>query len=69
MSELGVDVARSLLGFNLDVVLDDPDDNKFIEAGFAGEVDLIVSQDKHLLRLGEYEGIKIVRPEEALGLV
>ena len=50
----------------LDVVKDDPDDNKFLEAGTTGKVDFIISQDKHLLKLGKYQGIKIVNPEEAL---
>ena len=50
----------------LGVVKDDPDDNKFLEAGVTGKVDFIISQDKHLLKLGEYQGIKVVSPEEAL---
>ena len=53
----------------LDIVKDDLDDNKFLEAGVTGNVDLIVSQDKHLLKLREYEGIKIVNPEKALELI
>lgn len=53
----------------LDVVKDDPDDNKFLESGVAGKVDLIISQDKHLLNLKEYQRIKIVDPEEALKLM
>lgn len=53
---------------NLSVVKDDPDDNKFLEAGFTGNVGLIISQDKHLLKLREYKGIKILSPEEALKL-
>ena len=40
----------------------DPSDNKFIEAAVAGNADFIVSGDKHLLELGEYEGIQIVTP-------
>jgi len=53
----------------LDVIKDDPDDNKFLEAGIAGDVDLIVSQDRHLLKLGEYEGTKIVTPEKAIKII
>jgi len=53
----------------LNVIRDDPDDNKFLEAGISGSVDLIISQDKHLLNLREYHGIKIVNPEEALLLI
>ena len=50
------------------VIKDDSDDNKFLEAAIAGKADFIVSQDKHLLKLKEYENIKIITPEEALSL-
>jgi uncharacterized protein len=53
----------------LDVVKEDPDDDKFLEAGVTGKVNLIISQDKHLLKLKEYEGIRIVNPEGALMLI
>ncbi|MBS3092245.1 putative toxin-antitoxin system toxin component, PIN family [Candidatus Pacearchaeota archaeon] len=53
----------------LDAIKDDPDDNKFLEAGISGNVDLVISQDKHLLKLKQYRGIKIVSPEEALLLL
>jgi|SRR3989344_5172305 len=43
----------------LNVVNDDPDDNKSLEAGISGNADLIISQDKHLLKLREYQGILI----------
>ena len=48
------------------VVKDDPEDDKFIEAAVYGEADFIVSQDKHLLKLKEYNKIKILKPEEAV---
>jgi putative PIN family toxin of toxin-antitoxin system len=38
----------------------DLDDNKFIEAAVAGGAEFIVSGDKHLLELREYDGIHIV---------
>ena len=50
----------------LDVIKEDPDDNKFLEAGVTGKANFIISQDNHLLKLKEYQGIKIVSPEEAL---
>jgi len=52
----------------LDIIKDDPDDNKFLEAGITGNVDLIISQDKHLLKVKEYDKIKIIKPEEAVSL-
>ena len=53
----------------IDIIKDDLDDNKFLEAAITGNADLIISQDKHLLNLKEYEGVRIVRPEEAVLLL
>ncbi|MEK6893459.1 MAG: putative toxin-antitoxin system toxin component, PIN family [Nanoarchaeota archaeon] len=53
----------------IEAIKDDPDDNKFLEVAVDGKAELIVSQDKHLLNLKEYRGIKIVKPEEALSLI
>ena len=47
-------------------IVEDPDDNKFIEAAIEGQAQYIISQDKHLLKIKEYQGIKIVSPEEFL---
>jgi putative PIN family toxin of toxin-antitoxin system len=46
--------------FVLQVVADDPDDNRILECAVSGKADLIVSGDRHLLRLGSYEGISIL---------
>jgi len=48
------------------VIKDDPEDNKFIEAAVDQAADLIVSGDQHLLKLREYQGIKIITPAEFL---
>ena len=48
----------------IEAVKDDQKDNIFIETAVAGNVDYIVSQDKHLLKLKEFRGIKIITPEE-----
>lgn len=50
----------------LDVVPDDPKDNHILACALAGKVDVIVSGDKDLLRLKEYEGIPIIRPMDFL---
>lgn len=47
----------------LNVVASDPEDNKIIEA--AG-CEAVISGDKDLLRLGSYEGIKMLRVWEVL---
>jgi len=53
----------------LKVVKDDPQDNKFLECALEAKADLIVSGDKHLLKLKEYEGIPIVSSADFLKLV
>jgi len=47
---------------NITAVDDDPDDDKFLEAAVAGEVDYLVSGDGHLLSLDSFRGINIVEP-------
>ena len=41
---------------------EDPDDDKFIEAAVAGNVDYLVSGDSHLLNLDSYGTVDIVSP-------
>ena len=48
------------------VISDDPDDDHILACAVAGEAALIVSGNKHLLRLREYHGIPIVRPMDFL---
>ena len=48
----------------IDVVKDDPDDNKVIECAIESSSDYIITYDKHLLKLKDYKGIKIITPEE-----
>ncbi|WP_280536921.1 PIN domain-containing protein [Halopenitus sp. POP-27] len=40
----------------------DPDDDKFLEAAVAGDVDSLVSGDSHLLDMESFRGIDIVGP-------
>jgi predicted nucleic acid-binding protein len=47
----------------------DPDDDHVVAAALGAKADLLVSGDRHLLTLGIYEGIRIVTPVEALGIV
>ena len=50
----------------VDIVKDDPDDNKVIECAIESSSDYILTYDRHLLKLKEYKGIKILKPEEIL---
>ena len=45
------------------IVKDDPEDNKIIECALAAHADYIISYDLHLLNLKEYNGINIVLPK------
>lgn len=52
------------------IVADDADDDHVLACALAGSADLIVSGDKHLLGLGgEYQGIRITTPTEAIQLI
>lgn len=48
----------------VDVVLDDEEDRKFVDAAVGGEADMLVTSDRHLLDVGEIEGVRIVTPQE-----
>lgn len=50
----------------IQAVIDDPDDDKFIECAVSCKADYIISGDGHLLALKEYAGIKILRASEFL---
>ena len=52
----------------INIVKDDPKDNIFIETAVAGNVDYIISQDNHLLKLKEFRGIKIITPEDLINI-
>lgn len=47
----------------------DPDDDQVLALALAAKVDLIVSGDNDLLSLGSFEGIPIIAPAQARGLV
>ena len=48
------------------VIVADPTDNIFLECAIDGRADYIISGDSHLLNLGEYTGIQILKPKEFL---
>jgi len=53
---------------SLDIV-EDSDDNKFLEAAVDGEADYIISGDDDLLRVGEFHGAEVLSPAEFLETV
>ncbi|NHM28200.1 putative toxin-antitoxin system toxin component, PIN family [Desulfofundulus sp. TPOSR] len=54
--------------FQLNVIENDPDDNRVLECALEGGVQYIVSGDEHLLALKEFQGIIIVSPAEFVKL-
>ena len=50
----------------LDVVKDDPDDNRIVECAVEAGSQSIITHDKDLLRMGSYEGIKMMKVAEFL---
>lgn len=50
----------------LNIVINDPDDNKFIECAVALNAKIIISGDKHLLEIKKYLKIEILTPKSFL---
>lgn len=48
----------------LGIVCEDPDDDKFFACAIGGKSKLIISGDKHLLKVSGYQGIKVLKPKE-----
>ena len=48
----------------LEPVCSDPDDDKFLACAIAGGSKIIVSGDKHLLKVSGFQGIEILKPQE-----
>ena len=43
-------------------VCDDPDDDKFLACAIAPAATVIVSGDKYLLRVSDFQGVKVIKP-------
>lgn len=56
-------------GFELNVIEDDPDDNRVLECALSANASYVISGDEHLLGLGEYQGIMIISPVGFLKLL
>lgn len=53
-------------GVTVNVVEEDPEDNRVLECALQAHVDFIVTGDKHLLKIREHRGVRIVRASEFL---
>ena len=45
-------------------IVSDPEDNKILESAVESKADYLITEDKVLLELNEYSGVKIVQPIE-----
>lgn len=63
LSQTAVVVTRSAV---LSIIPSDPAGDRFVEAAVAAGADFIVTGDRHLLELREFEGTRIVTPVEFL---
>ena len=51
---------------DLSVVVDDPDDDKFVACAVALEARYVISGDQDLTEIGDYMGIRMVTPKQFL---
>ena len=63
---IGSCTERVVPALTLNVVPSDPDDNRVLECAVAAHAERIVSGDGDLLRMGSYEGIRIVNVSDFL---
>lgn len=50
----------------LNVIKEDPEDNRILECAVKANADFIVSGNRHLLELKKYDSIKIVTPRQLI---
>lgn len=53
----------------LDVVKEDPTDNKILECALECKADFVVSGDNHLLEIKSVKGMKIIRAKDFLEII
>lgn len=53
----------------LSVVAEDPEDDKFLECAQLARADYLITNDDHLLRLGNFDGTRIVKPPKFMRIL
>ena len=53
----------------LGVVIENESDNRYVECALAGKAQYIISDDNHLLKIGDYRGIVILSPAAFVALL
>ncbi len=57
------------INVEINAVKNDQDDNMILECAVSCNADYIISGDRHLLKMREYKGIKIISPAEFLEII
>lgn len=60
-------LAASLIYYpniKVDIITDDPSDNRLLEIAQAADAECIISGDKHLLHVNKFQNIRIYRPAQ-----
>lgn len=53
----------------IEAIKEDPSDNKFLECAIEVQADYIVTGDKHLKKLNEFKGIKVIDARKFLDIL
>ena len=78
LDDAGIDDFVRLLGeeatlieptVRVQAVAEDPDDDRYVECALASGADLIVTGDAHLLKLGDFQGVRMTKPGDFLLLL
>ncbi len=43
-------------------MLEDPEDHKLLDAAVGGRAQFLITEDRHLLEVGEWDGVKVIKP-------
>ena len=54
---------------HIEIIRDDPDDNRIIECVAAANADYLATGDAHLLSLRRYQAVEIVNPSDFLSML
>ncbi|HCE46075.1 MAG TPA: putative toxin-antitoxin system toxin component, PIN family [Lentisphaeria bacterium] len=54
---------------SINLIIDDPADDKIIECAVEANAEVIISGDSHLLSAGSYKGIKILSPKQFISTI
>jgi len=63
IKDLSLTLKKVMPAEKIDAIKADPSDNIIIECAYEARADLIISMDKHLIKLKSYKGIGIIHPK------